>query len=45
MKIGILRKFVKATKEEGDNIIYSHMCQYILDNDTDKYWIDFWLIF
>ena len=40
-KVGILRKFVKMAKEQGSEGLQLHMADYILDCDTDKYWVDF----
>ena len=40
-KVGILRKFVKMAREQGQEAIQCNMPEYILDCDTDKYWVDF----
>lgn len=37
-KIGVLRKFIKLVKRGDEEIA---MEQYVIDNDIDKYWIDF----
>ena len=40
-KIGILRRFVRATKERSEEEVREAFAQWILDDDTDKYWVDF----
>ena len=37
-KIGILRKFVKLAKQEGQQGVNAKMSQYMCDLDIDKFW-------
>lgn len=39
-KVGLLRKFVKIAKEEGQEGINAKMPEYVLDVDISQYWID-----
>ncbi len=38
-KVGILRKFVKIAKEEGQEGINAKMYEYLYDVNIEKFWI------
>lgn len=43
-KFGLLRNFVKTAKEGGYERLREQFPECLLDNDTDKYWINFDLL-